>query len=415
MARIPWLYMFLLLSTSVKAEDAPAQEEPTAPSQELELGAVTVTVDRAKRRKFEVRRSVEILDEKSIAHRQPKTVADLLDDTPGAMVQKTNAGAGAPVLRGLIGPDNLILMDGIPLYYASHMQGLYSVFNSEAVDRLKVYKGGIPAHFGGRGASVLYVKTRDAKEYHAKLSAGLITSKFSLEAPVIKDRLSLFLAGRSTKLSIGRWHDRIRESNGETDGSGGKGGRSVRGKGSSGDDFYFFDPNESWMDLNGKIFYKISDRNRLYLSGYVGRDSALVAGGLTEWGNRAASLRWNHRFNAKLISNTSLIYSRYYTQQTGGIYKFRSGIKTSSFRQEFSYFPNEGNRVTFGFVSEYQDFNHGGLEDITENFGKFMPPMQSLESALFLENDQKISSRLSVYYGLRYSLFHRLGPGDGFM
>lgn len=123
MARIPWLYMFLLLSTSVKAEDAPAQEEPTAPSQELELGAVTVTVDRAKRRKFEVRRSVEILDEKSIAHRQPKTVADLLDDTPGAMVQKTNAGAGAPVLRGLIGPDNLILMDGIRLSNSTYRTG----------------------------------------------------------------------------------------------------------------------------------------------------------------------------------------------------------------------------------------------------------------------------------------------------
>jgi hypothetical protein len=324
-------------------------------------------------------------------------------------------GRSGFIVRGSGIDQNLILMDGMPIYYSSHMQGLYSVFNSDAVDRLTVYKGGIPAHFGGRGASVLDVRMKesDFDRYHAKMSIGLITSKFSLEAPVINDKLSVFLAGRSTKKGIGNLHDRIKEDNSETSSQDGKGG----GKGGrgSGDDFYFFARNESWMDLNGKIIYKINDNNSLYLSGYAGRDSALVAGGLTEWGNRAASLRWVHQFNSKFLSDTSLIRSRYYTEQAGGIYHFTSGIKTSSFRQEFSYVPNDKNRINLGFTSEYQDFNHGALEDETQDdAGKFMPPMQGLESAFYVENDQKLTQRLSTYYGLRYSLYHRLGPGDSF-
>jgi len=324
-------------------------------------------------------------------------------------------GRSGFIVRGSGIDQNLILMDGMPIYYSSHMQGLYSVFNSDAVDGLTVYKGGIPAHFGGRGASVLDVRMKesDFDRYHAKLSIGLITSKFSLEAPVINDKLSVFLAGRSTKKSIGNLHDRIKEDNSQAGSQGGKGG-GKGGKGTSDDDFYFFARNESWMDLNGKIVFKINDNNSLYLSGYAGRDSALTVGGLTEWGNRAASLRWSHRFSPSLLSNTSLIYSRYYTHAVGGIYVFGSGIKTASFRQETSYFPNKSNKISFGFTSEYQDFNHGDLEDVTENFGKYMPPMQGLESAFFVENDQKLTQRLSTYYGLRYSLYHRLGPGDSF-
>jgi len=328
-------------------------------------------------------------------------------------------GRSGFIVRGSGIDQNLILMDGMPLYYSSHMQGLYSIFNSDAVAGLTVYKGGIPAHFGGRGASVLDVRMKESNfdEYRAKLSVGLITSKFSVEAPVIKNKLSVFLSGRSTKLGVGYFHDEIKRNNSQTDSDGGKGGGGKSGgKGTSENDFYFFARNESWMDLNGKIIYNINDNNNLYLSGYMGRDSALVAGGLTEWGNRAASLRWDHQFNSKFLSNTSLIHSRYYTAQTGGIYKFRSGIKSSSFRQEFSYVPNDNNKITFGLTSEYQYFNHGGLEDVTQDdAGKFMPRMQGLESAIYVENDQKLTYRLSAYYGLRYSLYHRLGPGDKFV
>ena len=137
--------------------------------------------------------------------------------------------------------------------------------------------------------------------------------------------------------------------------------------------------------------------------------------GFTEWGNRAALLRWENRFANKWLSNTSFIYSKYYTANISGIYRFHSGIKTQSLKQEFSFFPDLNNEIRFGFSSEYQDYNHGSLEDATQyDGGKFMPGMQGLESALYLENDQKINERISLYYGIRNSFYHQLGPGDRF-
>jgi hypothetical protein len=330
-------------------------------------------------------------------------------------------GRSGYIVRGSGIDQNLILMDGMPIYYSSHMQGLYSVFNSDAVKGLTIYKGGVPARFGGRGASVLDVQMRDGNRdiYRGSISAGLITSKFSLEAPIIKEKFSLFLSGRSTRLSGGSLYDIINEGSttgGRLNSDKGGGGKSSGGKGKSdsGSDFRFFAPNESWFDINGKVIYHINDKQNLNFSFYVGQDSAMTVG-LTEWGNRAALLRWENRFATKWLSNTSLIYSRYYTANISGLYHFHSGVSTQSFKQEFSYFPNPNNEVRFGLMSEYQDYNHGSLEDETqEDGGKFMPGMQGLESAFYIENDQKINDRLSAYYGLRYSLYHQLGPGDRF-
>ncbi|MFC1692247.1 carboxypeptidase-like regulatory domain-containing protein [Candidatus Latescibacterota bacterium] len=297
----------------------------------LELDEVVIT---SKQREDENVTSTEVSVEK-LDIQQVEKIPVIMGETdimktiqllPG--ITSIAEGRSGFIVRGSGIDQNLILMDGMPLYYSSHMQGLYSVFNSDAVDELTVYKGGIPARFGGRGASVLDVRMKESNfdEYRAKLSLGLITSKFSVEAPIIKDKLSVFLAGRSTKTSLGHFYDKRKDDDGVN--TGGKGG----GKGGSGSAFRFFDPYESWLDFNGKIIYKVNDNNTLYLSAYAGRDSALVAGGLTEWGNHAASLRWNHLFNSKMLSNTSLIYSRYYTKQTGGIYKFHSGIETTSFK-----------------------------------------------------------------------------------
>ena len=329
-------------------------------------------------------------------------------------------GRSGYIVRGSGIDQNLILMDGMPIYYSSHMQGLYSVFNSDAVKGLTVYKGGVPARFGGRGASVLDVQMRDGniENFQGGLSAGLITSKFSLETPIIKDKFSFFLSGRSTRLSGGSLYDEINDgtqTGGRLNSDKGGGGKNDGGKGSSNsNDFRFFAPNESWFDINGKAIYHINEKQNLNLSFYVGRDSAMTVG-LTEWGNRAALLRWENRFANKWLSNTSFIYSKYYTANISGIYRFHSGVSTQSVRQEFSFFPNQNNEVRFGITSEYQDFNHGSLEDATQNDGgKFMPGMQGLESALYIENDQKINDRISLYYGLRNSFYHQLGPGDRF-
>ena len=329
-------------------------------------------------------------------------------------------GRSGYIVRGSGIDQNLILMDGMPIYYSSHMQGLYSVFNSDAVKGLTVYKGGVPARFGGRGASVLDVQMRDGniENFQGGLSAGLITSKFSLETPIIKDKFSFFLSGRSTRLSGGSLYDEINDgtqTGGRLNSDKGGGGKNDGGKGSSNsNDFRFFAPNESWFDLNGKAIYHINEKQNLNLSFYIGRDSAYTVG-FTEWGNRAALLRWENRFANKWLSNTSFIYSKYYTANISGIYRFHSGVSTQSVKQEFSFFPNQNNEVRFGITSEYQDFNHGSLEDATQNDGgKFMPGMQGLESALYIENDQKINDRISLYYGLRNSFYHQLGPGDRF-
>ena len=256
------------------------------------------------------------------------------------------------------------------------------------------------------------------ENFQGGLSAGLITSKFSLETPIIKDKFSFFLSGRSTRLSGGSLYDEINDgtqTGGRLNSDKGGGGKNDDGKGSSNsNDFRFFAPNESWFDINGKAIYHINEKQNLNLSFYVGRDSAMTVG-LTEWGNRAALLRWENRFANKWLSNTSFIYSKYYTANISGIYRFHSGVSTQSVKQEFSFFPNQNNEVRFGITSEYQDFNHGSLEDATQNDGgKFMPGMQGLESALYIENDQKINDRISLYYGLRNSFYHQLGPGDRF-
>ena len=172
-------------------------------------------------------------------------------------------GRSGYIVRGSGIDQNLILMDGMPIYYSSHMQGLYSVFNSDAVKGLTVYKGGVPARFGGRGASVLDVRMRDGniEQFQGSVSAGLITSKFSLEAPIIKEKFSLFLSGRSTRLSGGSLYDEINDGT-QTGGrlNSDKGSNSEKnsgGKVESGD-FRFFAPNESWFDINGKAIYDIN-------------------------------------------------------------------------------------------------------------------------------------------------------------
>jgi hypothetical protein len=323
-------------------------------------------------------------------------------------------GRAGFVVRGSGLDQNLILMDGMPLYYSSHMQGLFSVFNSDAIDGLTIYKGGIPARYGGRGASVLDVRMKESnfEKYKVNLSVGLITSKLSIEAPIIKDKLSVFIAGRSTKQSIGSLYDRIKFGKDEIP----SGGKTDPDKGkTNGGSFNFFDTYESWNDINGKIIFKINEDNTLFFSGYFGTDHAITVAGLTDWGNRAGLLKWRHAIRSNLISNTSLIHSQYFTQSNSGRYSFNSGIATTSVKQDFLYFPKDGNEYRFGFSSEYQDFNHGGLEDITEDdAGKFMPPMQGLESAVYVENDRRINSKFSALIGLRYSTYHRLGPGDSF-
>ncbi len=356
-----------------------------------------------------------------------KDIMKTIQLVPG--ITSVTEGRSAIVVRGGSIDQNQIMMDGMPIYYFSHMNGLYSIFNSEAMEDMVVYKGGIPSQYGGRSASFLdlTMKEGDNQDYHGSVGVGLIASNLYVEGPIIKDKMSFFWAGRSTRLGIGRLIDTILVGRDTT--SLDEGEIKDRKNVSSDDPRIFTSSGAFFNDMNAKIVYHINDNNSLYLSGYWGKDGE--SEGVIdffeypkEWGNRAATLRWSHEFSPKLLSNTSLIYSEYETHAeppNGSI--IESGIRTGGLRQEFSWFPNTKNKLIFGLCSEYMNFNHGTIFGADENSyvglgnsksragEKFMPPMQSIESAIFISHDQKIGSKLSAYYGLRYSLFHRIGSG----
>ncbi len=373
----------------------------------IQLKEVAVTAEKQDKNVTSTEMSIEKLNIEQI-----KRIPIVMGETdifktiqmlPG--INSVAEGRAGFIVRGGGLDQNLILMDEMPLFYASHQRGLYSVFNAAAVGELTVYKGGVPARFGGRSSAVLDVRMTDGnfKNSSGEISLGLITSKFSLETPIVKDKLSFFLAGRSTRVGFGYWSDKI-SGNSDPNGKGGKGG-STSG-------LTFFQPEERWYDYNAKLIWKMNDKNRLTFSGYYGKDFAFTEAGLTNWGNQAGHLKWSHTFNKKLISNTSLITSRYNTFGDGGQYQFYSGIGTYTLKHNFTYFTSKDATWRFGLQGEYQDFNHGSLVDVTQgNAGKFMPPMQGLESALFSEYERTFKEKFAVHLGLRLSMYNRLGMG----
>ena len=286
-----------------------------------------------------------------------------------------------------------------PIYYSAHMYGLFSIYNPDALKDLTIYKGGIPANYGGRASSILDLATKNGNNQRFGISGGIgtMTTRLSLQGPIIKNRLSFFASGRSSKYSIGQLFEGFEESVSEQN----KGKRA----------------NPYFHDINAKINYHINDNNSVYVSGYFGEDGE--GEGSRKWGNTAGSLRWNHVFNPKLFSNTSLTFSDYnYYESGGGIgftYEYDAGIKSAGFKQDFTWFLNPNNTLKLGVETTRYDFTHGDVTLSTterDDGGKFMEPMQGLESAVSISNEQKLGALLSANYGLRYSLFNRMGPGN---
>ncbi len=429
-AAAPILLALLSLSTAVHAQPAPAPSAVT-PSSVMQLGKMTVVGTRKNEQITSTDIGVEKFKIEELAQipviMGEKDIMKTLQLTPG--ITTITEGRSGFIVRGSGIDQNLVLMDGMPLYYVSHQSGLYSIFNSDAVDSLAIYKGGVPARYGGRAASILDVKMvgDEVDKFHGRLAVGLITSKLSLQVPVIKDKLSISLAGRTTALSVGQLHDAIKDDcepddSADAKSKTGKGGQCSRssiaifaGKGNNGpteaEDFYFFGRPEYWYDLNAKVAWKVNQAHTLIFSTFFGEDNAILIGD-TWWGNRAGSLRWSSEWSDKLLSETTAYYSEYYTNNENGIYAFHSGIVSGGVRHQSTWFMDKSMKAIGGLAAEYQTYDHGSLEDTTNNFGKFMPPMQSLETALHLGAEYKHSEKLKAYLGLRYSLFFRLGPGD---
>ena len=300
----------------------------------------------------------------------------------------TNAGEGASGfnVRGGGADQNLILLDEATIFNSSHVFGFFSVFNPDAIKDLKLYKGGIPARFGGRASSVLdvYQKDGNSKSFHANGGIGLISSRLLLEGPIVKDKGSFIIAGRGSYA-----HLFLKLS-------------------SNKNSAYFY-------DLNTKLNYKINKNNSLFVSGYFGRDVFNLAGSFTNiYGNATSNLRWNHLFSDKLFSNLSLIYSDYYygLQLDFVGFKYDSGIKNYNLKYDFKNYISDKVKLNYGINAIYYNFNPGSISPTTLESGinnRQLDKKYAFEPAIYLEAEHKINDKLELMYGVRYSQFYRLG------
>ncbi|MFH6943275.1 carboxypeptidase-like regulatory domain-containing protein [Flavobacterium sp. FlaQc-50] len=302
----------------------------------------------------------------------------------------TNAGEGASGfnVRGGGADQNLILLDEATIFNSSHVFGFFSVFNPDAIKDLKLYKGGIPARYGGRASSVLdiYQKDGSSKGFHMNGGIGLISSRLLAEGPLVKDKGSFLIGGRASYA-----HLFLKLSEDQKDNAA-----------------YFY-------DLNTKLSYKLNDNNSLYLSGYFGRDVFSINKSFSNtYGNTTLNLRWNHLFSSKIFSNLSLIYSDYYYGLDLDLvgFKWDSGIKNYNIKYDFKHYISDKFKLNYGINGIYYGFNPGTIKP-TGNTSGINPDQldkkYAFEPAVYIDAESQFSKRITVSYGLRYSLFYRLG------
>jgi hypothetical protein len=305
----------------------------------------------------------------------------------------TNAGEGASGfnVRGGGADQNLILLDEATIFNSSHLFGFFSVFNPDAIKDLKLYKGGIPSQFGGRASSVLeiYQKDGNSNKFSMNGGIGLISSRLLAEGPIVKDKGSFLVAGRGSYA-----HLFLKLSADQKD--------NVA---------YFY-------DLNTKVSYKFNANNNLHLSGYFGRDVFGISNSFTNtYGNSVFNLRWNHLFSDKLFSNLSLIYSDYYYGLKIKSFGFQwdSNIKNYNFKYDFKNYVSDKLKLNFGVSAIYYNFNPGTLNPSEPNSGiNFLQldKKNAFEPAVYIGAEQKISKNFEIAYGLRSSMFYRLGASE---
>jgi hypothetical protein len=314
-------------------------------------------------------------------------------------IQSGGEGNSGLYVRGG-GPDqNLILLDEAVVYNAAHLFGFFSVFNADAIKDINIIKGGMPAEYGGRLSSVLDITMKDGnnKKYEADGGIGLLSSRLTIQGPVQKEKSSFIISGRRTYIDV-LTEPFIPDDN------------AFNGSG-----YYFY-------DLTTKINYRISDKDRLYLSGYFGRDVfnfANTDNGFAikiPWGNATTSLRWNHLFNDKLFMNTSLIFSDYRFEfniaQQDFELKIFSGINDWNTKVDLLYQPNQRHTVKFGLNYTYHEFTPGNASGKAGDV-VFEPDQifkqYSNEGALYVSDDFEVSDLLKIHAGLRYSSFQHSG------
>ncbi|MFB9076308.1 carboxypeptidase-like regulatory domain-containing protein [Flavobacterium procerum] len=303
----------------------------------------------------------------------------------------TNAQEGASGfnVRGGSVDGNLVLLDEAVVYNTSHLFGFFSVFNSDVIKDLKLYKGGIPANFGGRISSVLdiYQKEGNNKEYHVSGGLGLVSSRLLIEGPIVKDKSSFVVAGRG---SYAHLFMKLAD-----------------------------EPNSAYFyDLNAKFNYKFNDKNNVFVSGYFGKDNMDFNNSFINiYGNTLFNLRWNHIFSDKIFSNASAILSDYdYEIKIGSIgLNWIAEVKNYNFKYDFKHHISNNLTLNYGLNSIYYNFNPGTIKPFGDNSPinrDQLAKKYAFENAFYISAEQNLSEKLSVNYGLRYSNFQRLGDQE---
>lgn len=359
-----------------------------------ELDEVNVSAIRQDANVKEAIMGVERLDPKQLAKIPvllgEKDIIKSMQLLPG--VKSAGEGSSGFYVRGGAADQNLILLDEAPVYNASHLLGFFSTFNSDAIKDAVLYKGNQPANYGGRLSSVLDIKMNEGnnKRYNVSGGIGLISSKLNVEGPIVKNKGSFLVTGRRTYADLFLLATKD-----------------------------FKDTKLFFYDLNAKANYRISKKDRIYLSGYFGRDKLGLGNtfGL-DWGNATGTVRWNRIVNDKLFSNTTFVYSSYDYKikiNSGDVdFTILSKIEDFNLKQEFQYFLNSRNRLKFGANVIHHNVTPGQIEakSMVGLNVKKLAKTPSLESAAYITNDWAWTENINVNYGVRMTAFSVLGNGD---
>ena len=364
-----------------------------------ELAEVVVTAREEDGNVREVSMSVNKLDITTI-----KSMPTLLGEVeiirslqllPG--VNSVGEGATGFNVRGGSIDQNLILLDEAPVYNSSHLFGFFSVFNPDAVKDVKLYKGGIPSRYGGRLSSILDVRMKEGNKKKLNINGGVgfIFSRLSVEAPIIKDKSSLIVAARRSYIDVLA--------------------KPFLSESLNGSELNFY-------DLTLKTNYDINDKNRLFISGYFGRDNfgfGDQAG--FNWGNKTGTIRWNHLFSERLFSNLTFYFSDYdyqikFGNDSQNKFDWNASIQNIGVKPEFSFFLKPGNLLKFGGQSILYTFDPGNAVGVSEGEERdfSLPQKYAMENAVYVENEIDITTTIKANYGLRLSSFTYLGKGTAY-
>lgn len=355
------------------------------------LNEVVISANRGNSRITQSQMGVEKLNVLTISKLPvlfgEKDILKTMQLLPG--VKAAGEGQSGFTVRGGSVDQNLILLDDAPVYSASHLLGFFSTFNSDAIKDVTLYKGTAPAQFGGRISSVVDLKMNEGnnQKYGVNGSIGLISSKLNIEGPIQKGKSSFLISGRRTYADLFlKLSDQFKDNQ-----------------------LYFY-------DLNTKFNYRFSDKDQLFVSGYFGRDVLGLNNRFgIDWGNSTATIRFNHLFNDKLFSNTSLIYSNYdyniNITNNANPFSILSRVRDWNIKQELQYFANNNNEWKIGYNVIYHTVIPGKITDATstENLSDIR---NGLESALYVSNERQLTEKIKINFGIRLSDFTVLGGNN---